>query len=250
MILGMEFKDLFSAQATDYSRFRPHYPRELFAWVGGLALERRLAVDVGTGNGQAAVELAAEFERVIGVDPSANQIASATSHPKVEYRVGTAEATGVEAGTADLITVAQAFHWFDPPAFFREVRRVSRVDGRLAVWCYGLTSITPEIDAVVHEYYEGMLGPFWEPERRLVETGYRTIQVPFEELQAPALTLELRWTLEQLVGYLGTWSPRKPYREARGRDALEAIYPKLERVWDGARERPIRWPLSIRAFRV
>jgi SAM-dependent methyltransferase len=207
-------------------------------------------VDVGTENGQAAVELAASFARVIGVDPSAQQIENATARPNVEYRVGTAEATGVEPASADLVTVAQAFHWFDHPAFFREVQRIARPGGRLAVWCYGLTSITPEVDAVVQQYYEGMLGPFWEPERRLVETGYRTIQVPFEEIPAPSLMLEVRWRLEQLVGYLGTWSPRKRYREAHGHDALETIFPKLERVWGGAGERPIRWPLSIRAFRV
>jgi SAM-dependent methyltransferase len=246
----MAFKDLFSAQASQYAQFRPHYPPELFTWVASLPPQRTLAVDVGTGNGQAAVELAASFARVIGVDPSAQQIENATARPNVEYRVGTAEATGVEPASADLVTVAQAFHWFDHPAFFREVQRIARPGGRLAVWCYGLTSITPEVDAVVQHYYEGMLGPFWEPERRLVETGYRTIQVPFEEIPAPSLMLEVRWRLEQLVGYLGTWSPRKRYREAHGHDALETIFPKLERVWGGAGERPIRWPLSIRAFRV
>jgi SAM-dependent methyltransferase len=246
----MGFKDLFSAQAGDYARYRPHYPRELFEWVAGMVGARRVAVDVGTGNGQAAVELARDFERVIGVDPSAAQIASATANARVEYRVGSAEATGVESGVADLVTVAQAFHWFDHPAFFREVRRLSAPDGRLAVWCYGMAIVTPEIDAAVFEYYEGMLGPYWEPERRLVETGYRTIEVPFQEIAAPPMKLELRWTLEQLVGYLGTWSPRKRYREAHGHDALEAIFPKLETAWEGAGERPITWPLSVRAFRV
>ena len=246
----MDFKDLFSAQAAQYAQFRPHYPQELFAWVDSLPPRRRLAVDVGTGNGQAAAALAAHFGRVIGVDPSAQQIASATAAPGVEYRVGRAEATGVEPASADLISVAQAFHWFDRPAFFREVRRICVPDGRLAVWCYGLTAITPEIDAVVTEYYEDMLGPFWDPERRLVENGYRTIQVPFEEIPAPSLMLELGWSLEQLVGYLGTWSPRKYYQAAHGADALEAILPKLERAWGGASERLIAWPLSVRAFRV
>jgi SAM-dependent methyltransferase len=244
------FKDLFSAQASDYAKFRPHYPKALFEWVASLPPARDVAVDVGTGNGQAAVEIAAFFARVIGVDPSAQQIASATAAPKVEYRIGTADATGVDAATADLVTVAQAFHWFANDGFFREVRRIVRPGGRLAVWCYGLTSITPELDAAVHEYYEGMLGPLWEPERKLVETGYRTIQVPFEELQAPSLRLELRWTLAQLVGYLGTWSPRKRYRELHGHDALEAVFPKLERAWNGAAEHLVTWPISVRAFRL
>ncbi len=204
----------------------------------------------GRGMGRRRWSWRGSFERVIGVDPSAAQIASATANARVEYRVGAAEATGVESGVADLVTVAQAFHWFDHAAFFREVRRISAADGRLAVWCYGMANVTPEIDAAVYEYYEGMLGPYWEPERRLVETGYRTIEVPFQEIAAPAMKLELRWTLEQLVGYLGTWSPRKRYREAHGHDALEASFPKLEAAWGDAGERLITWPLSVRAFRV
>jgi SAM-dependent methyltransferase len=244
------FKDLFSRQATDYARFRPTYPPELFAWLAAQAPARRLAVDVGTGNGQAAVALAAHFDRVIGVEPSAAQIASAARAPHVEYRQGGAEATGVDAASADLLTVAQAFHWFKHDAFFAEVRRVVRPGGALAVWCYGLARITPAVDAVVHELYEDLLGPYWDPERRMVEDGYRSVAFPFEELAAPSFAMHLDWSFEHLIGYLGTWSPRPRFRAERGQDALEIVLPRLEAAWAGAGERPVLWPLSVRAFRL
>jgi SAM-dependent methyltransferase len=245
-----KFKDLFSRQSADYARFRPTYPPVLFAWLAAQAPARRLAVDVGTGNGQAAVALAAHFERVIGVEPSAAQIASAARAPNVEYRQGGAEATGVDAGSADLLTSAQAFHWFKHDAFFAEALRVVRPGGALAVWCYGLASITPAVDAVVHELYEDLLGPYWDPERRMVEDGYRSVAFPFEELAAPSFAMHLSWSFEHLIGYLGTWSPRPRFEAERGQDALELVFPRLEQAWEGEGELPVVWPLSVRAFRL
>lgn len=249
--MDVTFKDLFSAKAGEYARFRPRYPADLYAWVAAQPRERRLAVDVGTGNGQAAVELARHFERVVGVDPSAEQLANATPAANVTYRVGGAEATGVEPGSsADLLTAAQAFHWFKQEAFFAEVRRVVRPGGCLAVWCYGLTAISREVDAAVHELYEDRLGPYWEPERRLVEQGYRLERFPFEEIAAPSFEMRLDWTIEQLIGYLGTWSPLKRYREARGADALAESLPRLRAAWGEAETRAVTWPISVRAFRI
>jgi len=244
------FKDLFSRQASAYARFRPSYPPELFAWVAAQAPGHELAVDVGAGNGQAAVALAAHFARVIGVDPSAKQIANAEAAANVAYRVGSAEATGVDAGSADLLTAAQALHWFDRDKFCAEVRRVVRPGGALAVWCYGITDITPEVNAAVHELYETLLGRYWEPERRLVETGYRDLVFPFPELAAPGFAIEVEWSLAELAGYLGTWSPIPKYVEAHGADPLEIVRPRLERAWGDADKRSVRWPLSVRAFRV
>jgi len=244
------FKDLFSLQASDYARFRPVYPPELYAWLAAQAPARRLAVDVGTGNGQAAIALAQHFDRVVGVEPSDGQRANATPAARVEYRPGTAEATGLDAASADLLTVAQAFHWFKQDRFFAEVRRVVRPGGCLAFWCYGLAFITPEIDAAVHHYYEDLLGSFWEPERKLVEQGYRGVVVPFEEIAAPAFAMKLTWSLDHLLGYLGTWSPRKPFAAARGQDPLELALPRLRAAWGDAGERPVDWPLSVRAFRI
>jgi SAM-dependent methyltransferase len=244
------FKDLFSATASDYARFRPHYPATLFAWLAEQAPARGVAVDMGAGNGQAAVALAAHFQRVIAVEPSAAQLASAPADPRIEYRRGAAEATGLADASADLLVVAQAFHWFAQEPFFAEVQRVVRPGGLLAVWCYGLATITPELDALVHELYETFLGPFWEPERRLVEDGYRAVRFPFAELSVPTFQMHLRWSFEHLIGYLSTWSALQRYIRERGDNPLEAMFPRLEQAWAGAPERDVSWPLGVRAFRL
>jgi hypothetical protein len=102
----------------------------------------------------------------------------------------------------------------------------------------------------VHIYYEDLLGAYWEPERKLVEQGYRGIAVPFDELVTPPFAMQLRWSLDHLLGYLGTWSPRKRFLAERGRDALEIALPDLRRAWGDAGERDVSWPLSVRAFRI
>jgi SAM-dependent methyltransferase len=243
-------KDLFSQSAAGYARFRPKYPARLFDWLAEVAPARELGVDIGTGNGQSAVELAARFERVIAVDPSEAQLAKAAAHARVTYRRGEAEATGVDAGSADLVAASQAFHWFDHPRFFDEVRRIARPGALVAVWCYGIDRITPEIDAVVDELYTGYLGTSWEPERRLVENLYRGVAFPFDELAAPPFEMEALWRLEHLVGYIETWSALGTYRKTHADDPMKVIVPELERVWGDAGERLVTWPVGMRAGRV
>jgi SAM-dependent methyltransferase len=204
---------------------------------------------VGTGSGQAAVALAAHFDRVLGLDASASQLARAPAHPRVEYRRASAEALGQDDASVDLVTAAQAFHWFPREPFFTEVRRVLRPGGLLAVWCYGLSTITPALDAVVRELYHDYLGPYWEPERQLIESGYREVDFPFAALRTPAFVMSHAWELAQLTGYLGTWSPLERHRRERGFDALEAIRPELDRAWGDAATRLVTWPLALRAFR-
>ena len=248
-----DFKDLFSPQALDYARYRPVYPEALFAWLASQAPGRELAVDIGAGNGQASAALAAHFQHVLAIEPSPAQLASAPPVDRVEFRVGSAEATGADDGSADLITVAQAFHWFRPEPFYVEVRRVLRPRGCLALWCYGLTQISPEVDAAVFALYEGLLGRYWEPERRLVEGGYASADVPFTELAVPAFTMSLDWTLDHLLGYLGTWSALRRYQKEHGQaadDALEAAFRDIARAWGDVPSRAVVWPLSLRAFRV
>lgn len=243
------FKDLFSGHAADYARFRPTYPPELFAWLADVSPGRGLAVDVGTGNGQAAVELAAHFERVLGFDPSAEQLAQARPHPKVEYRVAPAEATGLADGSVDLLVAAQAFHWFDRDPFFAEVRRMLRPGGVLALVSYLLSRISPEVDAVVDGLYAS-LDQYWEPERRLVEDGYASVVVPFDEIPAPAFAMHSTWTVEDLIGYLGTWSALRKAVAAEGRNPLEDLAPGLIAAWGAPGPRDVTWPLAVRAFRM
>lgn len=244
-----DFKDLFSTRPDAYARYRPTYPAAAFAWLASQAPSAKLAIDVGTGNGQAALGLAEHFERVIGCDPSAAQLGNARAHPRVEYRESSAEQLAADPACADCVFVAQALHWFDHAAFFREVRRVLVPGGVLAVSCYELSEITPEIDDVVMELYRGYLDAYWEPERRMVETRYRTIDFPFPELPAPPFDMRASWTLGDLIGYLGTWSPLKRFRNERGFDPLEAIVPKLRAAWGDSAQREVIWPFTVRAFR-
>ena len=88
-----------------------------------------------------------------------------------------------------------------------------------------MTTISPAIDAAILYLYEDLLGPYWEPERKLVEQGYRDIAVPFEEFATPPFAMQMTWTFDHLLGYLGTWSPRKRFLAERGEDALEIALP-------------------------
>lgn len=247
----MRFKDHFSDQAADYARYRPDYPHELFAYLGSLVLARECAWDCGTGSGQAAVALAEFFDRVVATDASEKQILSATKNPRVEYRIAPAENSGLNSHSLDLIAVAQALHWFDLDAFYMEAKRVLKPDGVLAVWCYGLLEIAPEIDAIINRLYREIVGPYWPPERKVIESRYQTIPFPFAELQPPQFTMEARWSLAQLVGYLRTWSATRAFLVATRTDPVEEIIPDLSKAWGKPdREWRISWPLSIRAGRV
>jgi SAM-dependent methyltransferase len=247
----MKFLDLFSDQAGDYARFRPRYPRALFQHLSEACAACDLVWDCATGNGQAAVALAPFFRKVIATDPSEQQLAQAERHAKVEYARATAEESGLPAHATDLITVAQAFHWFDQPRFFREVGRVSKSGGLLAVWCYGTCTISPEIDEVVNELYDGILGPYWDHGRRLVEQGYANEKFPFPEIEAPRASMGLSWTMPDLIGYIGTWSSLVKYRKAHGDDPRHLIIPKLQRAWgDLNAAKTVTWPLAVRLFRV
>jgi SAM-dependent methyltransferase len=245
----MTFKDLFSGQSADYARFRPTYPDALFSWLVSVVPGRDCAVDVATGNGQAARLLAPHFARVVALDASAAQIAEAPAHPQVQYRVAPAEATGLDAASVDLLTVAQAFHWLDQPRFFAEAGRLLRPGGVLAVWCYGLTRITPAVDAVVQHLYGDLLGSYWEPERRLVEDGYGGVTFPFDPIEAPPFEMTAQWQLADLLGYLRTWSALKAFVRARGSDPLVALAPDLAAAWGDPGARLVRWPLAVHARR-
>jgi SAM-dependent methyltransferase len=243
------FKDLFSERPDAYARYRPSYPPALFEWIAEQAPGRSLAIDVGTGSGQAALGLAAHFDRVRGLDPSEAQLANAPTHPRIEFLPSRAERLAADDACADAIFVAQALHWFDRTAFFAEAARVLAPRGVLAVSCYELSRITPEVDAVVIELYRDQLDAYWEPERKLVETRYRTIAFPFPELPVPEFEMRASWSVEDLIGYLGTWSPLKRFRRERGFDPLETLVPKLRAAWGDAAEREVMWPFTVRAFR-
>jgi SAM-dependent methyltransferase len=244
---SVSFKDHFSKQAADYAKFRPRYPQELFDHLGKIAPSRRLAWDCGTGNGQAAVGIASVFDHVIATDASEKQIANAQPHERVEYRVAPAENSGIESGTLDLIVVAQALHWFDLPRFYQEVSRVLKHNGVLAASAYKFFQITPEIDQLVnHRYYDRIVGPFWPSERALVEE-FEKLPFPFSEVQMASFEMTAQWDMEQLVGYLRSWSATQRFIAANNRDPLEKITDQLRAAWGEAKKtRLVIWPLTLR----
>lgn len=247
----MSFKDHFSAHAAAYAQFRPQYPRALFAYLATLTAAHGVAWDAATGNGQAATQLADFYAHVIATDASAEQIEHATPHPQITYATMPSEQTDIPAHSVDLITVAQALHWFDAPKFFAEAQRVAKPGGVLAVWFYGSRStITPAIDPVIHTFYWETINAFWPEERRHIDDDYARIPLPCAPLATSEFVLEVEWTLGQFLGYLSTWSSVKIYEQRCGTSPMTALEPLLLAAWgDPKMVRLIRWPLTVRVGR-
>ena len=244
------FQDHFSARAAGYAAYRPSYPAALFEWLAELSPGREAAWDCATGSGQAALGLAPYFRRVVATDASVSQLAHAKAAAGIEYRVAPAESSGLPDRSVDLVTVAQALHWLDRPRFYAEVGRVLRPGGLLACWMYNLIEVTAEFDRLVGRFYTEVVGPFWPGNRVLVDQGYRTVEFPSPELAPPRFEMTEEWTLDHVVGYLGTWSAVTRYLEAKGHDPVALIVPELKAVWgDPGRTRTVRWPLSLRVAR-
>ena len=245
------FKDHFSGHAAEYAEFRPKYPPAVFDFVASLARRRLVAWDCATGSGQAAVPLTDYFERVVATDASREQIAHATPHPRVTYDVAPSHASGLDAGSVDLETVAQALHWLPLDQFLAEVERVLAPGGALAVWCYTRPVLAPDLDPTLLAFYSDRCGAYWPPERELVDSGYRTIELPLDEVAAPRLEIEARLTLDEFVGYLRTWSAARKLAEAIGSDPVSEIEDAMRARWneDGAR-RLVRWAIHFRAGRL
>ncbi len=245
------FQDHFSDIAGLYTRFRPRYPSALFEYLASVTPKKETAWDCATGTGQAAVELARHFTQVIATDASEEQIANAEQHPRVQYRVTPAENSGLDSGSLDLVTVAQALHWFDPASFYEEARRVLKPDGILAVWTYGKMELDEQkVRSILGHFYFDVVGPYWPPERKLVEEGYRSLDFPFKELEPPAFKIEAAMTLDEIMGYVRTWSATQRFQKEQGYDPVVELEEQMMSVWDEP-ELPetIRWPLALRVGR-
>lgn len=246
-----EFADHFSRLSARYAAFRPRYPEALFDAIARLIPRDEQVWDCATGTGQAAVPLAQRFRRVLATDASRQQIRSAAVHAGVRYLVSTAEAAPLADASVGLVTVGQALHWLDLPRFYAEVRRVLRPGGLFVAWTYGAQRVDGgPIDSVIGAFYEEVIGPWWPPERRWVEAGYRTIDFPFEEVTVESGPMVEDWGLAQLLGYVSTWSAVARCREETGRDPLLELETRLEPLWgDPAARRRVEWPIAVRAGR-
>ena len=249
--MAKKFNDHFGKVAEQYADFRPRYPAALFDWLASQCTTHDCVWDCGAGSGQASIPLADYFSIVHATDASASQISQAESHPRIHYRVASAEDSGLASHSVDLVTVAQALHWFDLARFYAEARRVLKPGGMIAAWSYGMIRVEgAEVDAAIQYFYRHTIGPYWPPERRHVENGYRDLDFPFQLIDPPPLSMRVHWTLDQLLGYLLSWSASARYLSATGKDPTLSLAAELLSAWgDPEHRRQIEWPLSIRAGR-
>lgn len=243
--------DHFSGHAADYARARPSYPPELFTWLARSCPTRSMAWDCATGNGQAALTLAGHFQRVHATDLSAEQLAQAPPHPHIVYRTAPAEVSGLADDSCDLVTVAQALHWFCSNVFYAEVRRVLKPGGLFAAWTYSLLQGDADLNALVSHFHTHIMGRYWPPERRWVDLGYRNIPFPFGDTATPDFEIRLEWTLSDLLAYLRTWSATQRCIRETGIDPCAALETQLKEVWPNPESRKtIIWPLVLRCGRL
>ena len=237
-------KDLFSSHSSAYAAFRPHYPQDLYDFIFNHIKSFDNAWDTGTGNGQAAFELAKRFQKVYATDISAGQIENAVGASNIQYSIG-CETVTLPDHFVDLITVAQAIHWFNREKFYAEVKRVAKPGAVVAVWGYGLLSVNTEIDLIIRDFYKSIIGPYWDPERRLIDDAYKTIEFPFSEVASPPFDFSFHWSLAQLEGYITTWSSVQKYIQQNGKNPVPDMVEKLRAYWCPSRIK-VTFPLFLR----
>jgi SAM-dependent methyltransferase len=235
----MSFIDLFSEKSDLYAAARPQYPDSLYKFLASCTRSEERAWDCGAGNGQSAVKLAEYFSEVYATDASEQQIANAIQKNGVFYSVQPAEHTTFANDYFDIVTVAQALHWFDLDRFWLEVQRVLKRDGIFAAWGYDWFSISPEIDDVVQKNILEIIAPYWSPRAQLVWNGYRDVKLPFPSISVPPIMMEISWNLLELLNYLHTWSATRQCMEQQGTGFFEILGQQLLQVWGEAEDRKV-----------
>jgi SAM-dependent methyltransferase len=243
-----QYKDYFSGQAHAklYATFRPVYPENLYRFIFAHLNGHTAAWDCATGNGQVAEQLSQHFKQVYATDISQQQIVNAHQAPNITYTVAPAEKTGFQDHQFDLITVAQALHWFNSDAFYNEARRLLKPNGLLAVWGYSLCKVNNDIDPIFLDFYRITVGPYWDAARRLVEEEYRSIPFPFKQIDAPTFTIKVTWTLDQYTGYLSTWSATQKFIQEKGFDPIPTLIPSLTKHWPPTDQKEVRFPIFLK----
>ncbi|HYD21397.1 MAG TPA: class I SAM-dependent methyltransferase [Flavipsychrobacter sp.] len=246
-----EVKDNFSADPARYAAYRPGSPAELFDFLFARVQDFDAAWDCGTGNGQVASLLAEHFKQVYATDISAKQLLNARQKENIIYREERAEASSLADNSIDLITIAQAFHWFDFEAFYSEAKRVSKPGALLAIWTYNLIRVDGGvIDETINDFYFNTVGPYWDSERKYVDKGYKNIDIPFEELETPIFHMEYQWTLDQFLGYINTWSSVHHYRTRKQTEPVPLLRDGLSGYWAANETKAIDFPVFMRLFRI
>lgn len=246
-----EIKDNFSVGSADYATFRPESPAELYNFLLAHVADKNAAWDVGTGNGQVAAVLADHFNSVYATDISAKQLANAIHKPNITYKEERAEHSSLADNTINLITVAQAFHWFDFDAFYTEVHRVSKPGALLAIWTYNLLSIDKgAIDDIINDFYFNTVGSYWDTERKYVDEGYQNVDIPFEEIETPVFPMRKQWNFRQFLGYINTWSSVGHYKRKENADPVILLEERLKAHWQPDEVKNIDFPVFMRLFRI
>jgi SAM-dependent methyltransferase len=248
----VESRDHFSSVASGYAAFRPRYPTALFDWLALVSHQHNVAWDCACGSGQASWPLASHFDMVVATDVSPTQVATATPTETIRCVVAAAELVPLADGVVDLVSVAQALHWFVGEAFFAEVRRVVGPGGVFAAWTYGMPHIVSDaVETAVHRFINELLGPYWAPEIRLVLDGYASIDLPFAELETPGFEMRAQWTLARFLGFVRTWSAVGRFVETHCEDPVVQLAAELGDLWGSEGDLlTISWRLDLRAGRV
>ncbi len=241
-------KDLFSEQSKQYASFRPTYPKELYDFIFSHVKKFDTAWDCGTGNGQVARDLAPKFKNVFATDINEKQLENAVNSGNIFYSIA-GEQTNFPNHEFDLITVAQAIHWFDIPKFYSEIRRVAQTDAVLAVWGYSLLSVSPSIDKIVTNFYTQVVGSYWDRERKLIDEKYETIPFPFREIKTREFSFSLDWTLAEFQGYISTWSSVQKYIKVNGVNPVNDFIKEISPLWKGERQ-TVNFPLFLRLAKI
>jgi Methyltransferase domain len=245
------WKDNFSTQADSYAKYRPHYPVALYDFLRQQVKYHDVSWDCGTGNGQVATELAKFFKQVWATDASYAQLIHAPNLPNVNYSVALAENSGLATQSIDLITVAQAVHWFDFDSFYREVHRVARQEAIIALWGYGLLKISNSLDEIIGDFYYHVVDQYWDAERKHLDHAYQTISFPFKIVPAPTFTMSVEWNLADLLGYLATWSSVQKMLKIHQVDPVAVLAPTLANVWgDPTLQRQVVWDIYLKVGEV
>lgn len=242
--------DNFSTKSDLYAKYRPSYPAELFEFINSLVANKERAWDCGTGTGLLASELAKTFKEVYATDISQSQLDNAVRADNIFYSLQPSEKTNFKNNQFDVITVAQAIHWFDFDKFYDEVRRVAKKDSILCVAGYAIIRISDEIDNLIDEFFHKVLGQYWDKERKYLDEHYRYIPFPFEEIQTPEYENKLKWTMEHFIGYLNTWSAVRHFIKDKGFNPVDDLIPEISKNWGDKDEKDVRFPILLRIGRI